>query len=92
MNTYSYTESRAKFAAVLDAVESDREEVVITRAGHKPVVIVSLEEYEAMKETLYLMRSPANASRVAAAIARLESGGAHVSTTMEELEAMITDR
>jgi antitoxin YefM len=42
MKTMSYTESRAKYAEVLDAVVNDREEVVITRAGHEPVVIVSL--------------------------------------------------
>ncbi len=55
----SYTESRARYAEVLDSVVDDREEVVITRAGHDPVVIVSLDEYEALKETAYLLRSPA---------------------------------
>ena len=58
MKTMSYTESRAKYAEVLDAVVSDREEVVITRAGHEPVVIVSLEDFESLRETAYLMRSP----------------------------------
>ena len=62
MKTMSYTESRARYAEVLDAVVDDREEVVITRAGHEPVVIVSLEDYEALKESAYLMRSPANAA------------------------------
>ena len=52
----------------------DREEVVITRAGHEPVVIVSLEEYESLRETAYLMRSPANARRLLDAIERLEAG------------------
>ena len=52
----------------------DREEVVITRAGHEPVVIVSLEDYEALKETAYLMRSPANARRLLDAMERLEAG------------------
>lgn len=58
MKTLSYTESRARYAEVLDSVVDDREEVVITRAGHEPVVIVSLQDYEALKETAYLMRSP----------------------------------
>ena len=57
-----------------DSVIDDREEVVITRAGHDPVVIVSLEDYEALKETAYLMRSPANARRLLDAMERLESG------------------
>ncbi len=74
MKTMSYTESRARYAEVLDGVINDREEVVITRAGHDPVVIVSLEEYESLRETAYLMRSPANARRLLDAMERLESG------------------
>lgn len=74
MKTLSYTESRARYAEVLDSVVDDREEVVITRAGHDPVVIVSLEDYEALKETAYLMRSPANARRLLDAMERLEAG------------------
>jgi antitoxin YefM len=74
MKTMSYTESRARYAEVLDGVTNDREEVVITRAGHDPVVIVSLEDYESLKETAYLMRSPANARRLLDAMERLEAG------------------
>jgi antitoxin YefM len=74
MKTMSYTESRAKYAEVLDAVINDREEVVITRAGHEPVVIVSLEDFESLRETAYLMRSPANARRLLDAMERLEAG------------------
>lgn len=64
MKTMSYTESRANYAQVLDAVTDDREAVVITRAGHEPVVMVSLADYESLRETAYLMRSPANARRL----------------------------
>lgn len=74
MKTMSYTESRARYAEVLDAVTNDREEVVITRAGHEPVVIVSLADFESLRETAYLMRSPANARRLLDAMERLESG------------------
>ena len=74
MKTLSYTDSRARYAEVLDSVVNDREEVVITRAGHEPVVIVSLEDYEALKETAYLMRSPKNARRLLDALERLEAG------------------
>lgn len=74
MKTLSYSESRANYAATLDAVIDDREEVVITRAGRAPVVIVSLEDYESLKETAYLLRSPENARRLLAAIESLESG------------------
>jgi antitoxin YefM len=70
----SYTESRARYAEMLDGVINDREEVIVTRAGHEPVVVVSLEDYESLKETAYLMRSPANARRLLDAMERLESG------------------
>ena len=74
MKTMSYTESRARYAEVLDGVANDREEIIITRAGHDPVVIVSLEDYESLRETAYLMRSPANARRLLDAMERLEAG------------------
>jgi antitoxin YefM len=74
MRTMTYTESRARYAEVLDAVVNDHEEVIITRAGHEPVVIVSLDDYESLKETAYLLRSPANARRLLASIDELESG------------------
>jgi antitoxin YefM len=74
MRTMSYSESRARYAETLSSVVDDREEVVITRAGHEPVVIVSLEDYESLKETAYLLRNPANARRLLASIGRLEAG------------------
>jgi antitoxin YefM len=83
MKTLSYSESRARYAEVLDPVVDDREEVVITRAGHEPVVIVSLEDYESLKETAYLLRSPENARRLLASIESLESGEGIVRDTVE---------
>jgi antitoxin YefM len=78
MKTMSYTESRARYAEVLDGVINDREEVVITRAGHESVVIVSLEDFESLRETAYLMRSPANARRLLDAMERLEADAGEV--------------
>ncbi|MFD3957428.1 MULTISPECIES: type II toxin-antitoxin system Phd/YefM family antitoxin [Streptomyces] len=78
MRTMTYTESRAKYAETLSAVVDDREEVVVTRAGHEPVVIVALDEYESLKETAYQLRSPENARRLLASIERLESGSGTV--------------
>lgn len=74
MKTLSYTESRANYAQVLDDVVNNREETIITRAGHEPVVIVSLADYESLRETAYLLRSPANARRLLDAIDNLEQG------------------
>lgn len=74
MKTMTYTESRARYAEVLDSVVNDREEIVITRAGREPAVIVSLDDYESLKETAYLLRNPANARRLLASIDELEGG------------------
>lgn len=86
MKTMSYTESRARYAEVLDSVVDDREEVVITRAGHEPVVIVSLADFESLRETAYLMRSPANARRLLDAMERLESGEGVVHDVIDVLD------
>ncbi|MFD3741143.1 type II toxin-antitoxin system Phd/YefM family antitoxin [Streptomyces sp. NPDC058629] len=83
MRTMTYTESRAKYAETLSAVVDDREEVVVTRAGHEPVVIVALDEYESLKATAYQLRSPENARRLLASIDRLESGGGTVQELAE---------
>lgn len=74
MKTMTYTQSRAHYAETLDGVVADREEVIVTRAGHEPVVIVSLADYESLEETAYLLQNPANARRLLASIERLESG------------------
>lgn len=83
MRTMTYAESRARYAEVLSAVADDREEVVITRAGHEPVVIVSLDDYQSLKETAYLIRSPENARRLLASIDRLEHGDRAVRDLVE---------
>lgn len=84
MRTLSYSESRAKYAETLNAVTDDREEVVITRAGHDPVVMVALDDYESLKETAYLLSSPENARRLLGAIDRLEQGGGAVRDPIED--------
>ncbi|MCM3882820.1 type II toxin-antitoxin system prevent-host-death family antitoxin [Frankia sp. R82] len=57
------------------AAADDHEEVIITRAGHEPVVIESLDDYQSLKATVYLLCSLENARRLAISIDRLESGG-----------------
>ena len=74
MRTMTYPEYRAKCAEALNSVVKDREEVVVTRAGHDPVVMVALDDYESLKETAYLLCSSANARRLLASIERLENG------------------
>lgn len=71
MKQLSDAEVLARFDEVLDSVVDDREEVVFTRAGHTPVVMVALDDYDALQETVHLLRSPAN--RLLDAMARLDA-------------------
>lgn len=74
MDSVSYTTARAELARVMDRVCENHEPLVITRQGRQSVVLLSLNDYEAMEETAYLMRSPENARRLVSAIADLEKG------------------
>ncbi|MFJ4650162.1 type II toxin-antitoxin system Phd/YefM family antitoxin [Nocardia sp. NPDC088792] len=75
MRAMHATEARANFAAVLDAATEDNEEVIITRSGDKePAVVISLREYEALKETAYLLGSRANARRLLESVENVRAG------------------
>ena len=74
MNVLTYTDARASLKDVMDRVIHGREEVIVTRKNREAVVMISLDEYNAIQETLHLQKSPANAKRLAAAIAQLDAG------------------
>ena len=72
MDSISYTDARRNLAKAMDQVCNDNAPVVITRKGKGSVVMISLEDYQAMEETLYLLRSLANAINLLESIAELE--------------------
>ncbi|MDF1764285.1 MAG: type II toxin-antitoxin system prevent-host-death family antitoxin [Oleibacter sp.] len=74
MDAISYTAARANLAKTMEKVCNDHSPVIITRKSETPVVMVSLEDYQAMEETAYLLRSPANARHLLESIAELEAG------------------
>ena len=74
MNAISYTAARENLASTMDRVCTDHTPVIITRNRDQSVVMLSLEDFESLEETAYLMRSPANARRLLEAIHALESG------------------
>ena len=75
MKAISYTAARENLAATMDQVCNDRNPVVITRKRDQAVVMLSLEDFESLEETAYLLRVPANARRLQAAIESLGNGG-----------------
>ena len=74
MNAISYTAARENLASTMDKVCADHTPVIITRNRDQSVVMLSLEDFEALEETAYLIRSPANATRLLEAIHALEGG------------------
>jgi antitoxin YefM len=74
MRYISFTELRASMASHFDRVEADRDELVVTRQNHEPMVLMPLAEFEGMRETLHLLSTPANAEHLLASIRELEDG------------------
>jgi antitoxin YefM len=75
MDAMSYTSARKNLAQTMERVCEDHAPVVITRKGEGAVVMMSLEDYQSLEETAYLLRSPKNAQRLLNAIAALETEG-----------------
>ena len=69
----SYTRARNNFADIIERVCADHTSVVVTRQKQKSVVIISFEDYNAMEETLYSLKSPRNATRLKRAINDFEA-------------------
>lgn len=76
MNILTFSEARAGLKAVMDDVCNDHSPTVITRQNGDPVVMLSLADYTSIEETLYLLRSPKNASRLLESFEQLKSGKA----------------
>lgn len=74
MDAISYTAARANLAKTMEKVCNDNTPIIITRKREAAVVMLSLDDYQAMEETAYLMRAPANARRLLESIAELEAG------------------
>lgn len=74
MNILTFSEARAGFKQALDAVCRDHEPTVITRQRGEHVVMISLEDYNSIQETLHLLGSTANAERLRQSIAEFKAG------------------
>ncbi len=84
MDALHYSAARKYMAATMDRVCDDHEPVIITRQGARSVVLMSLEDFNAMEETAYLLRSSENARRLRGSISQSEKGELIQRGLMEE--------
>ncbi|MBU1668308.1 type II toxin-antitoxin system prevent-host-death family antitoxin [bacterium] len=74
MQVFSLTEARNNIKAMFDTVFHDNEEVIIHRKGRESVVVISLNDYNALKETNYLLSSPNNRKHLMESLKQLREG------------------
>jgi antitoxin YefM len=74
MDVISYSEARKNLKSVMDKVVADHSEAIITRRNGDAVVMVSLSEWNSIRETEYLLSTPGNAKRLRRGIEQLNAG------------------
>jgi len=84
MKAITYTAARESLASTMDRVCMDHDPVIITRNRDQAVVMISLEDYESLEETAYLLRSPANARRLLDSVSDLNGSGG-ITKSIDEL-------
>ncbi len=75
MQVINYTDARAKLKELMDRVVEDMTQIVITRQRAQSVVMMSLDDWNAIEATLHLLSSPRNAERLHESIRQLDGGG-----------------
>ena len=74
MESISYTSARSNLAKTMEQVCDDHAPIAITRKGEGAVVMMSMDDYQALEETAYLLRNPQNTRRLIESIGELERG------------------
>ena len=74
MKAITYTNARNNLAGTMKKVCDDHAPIIVTRKNNEAVILMSLEDYEALTETAYLMQSPKNAKRLIESIEELNTG------------------
>ena len=89
MKAMTYTQARKNFACAMNDVCNDHAPLVITRQNSSPVVMMSLEDYNSIEETLYLMRAPKNYSRLLAGVENVKNRRAKSRELIEDDDSPI---
>ena len=80
----NFTEFRTSLKGYLDSVENDKETLIIKRKTGKGTVMISLDEYNSIMETLHLLSSQKNAARLYESIEQIKSGNTFQKDLIEE--------
>lgn len=84
MRTTNYSELRNNLKSYLDQVINDSEPLIVHRSGNESVVVISLEEYNSIKETEYIMKSPVMMDIIRKGDEEIKNGGGTI-VDIEEL-------
>ena len=74
MKVITYSEARSALKTVLDRVHDDADVTVISRRDGGDAVVMSLDHYQSLMETMHLLATPANAAHLAKSIAQHKAG------------------
>ena len=74
MKVVNFSDARNRLKSVLDQVTNDRDYTIISRRDADDAVVMSLEQFNSLMETVHLLRSPANAAHLAKSIKQYQSG------------------
>lgn len=83
MRAITYTSARNNLASTMKKVCDDHDPIIVTRKNNEAVILMSLEDYEALNETAYLLQSPKNAKRLIDSIKELNAGKGHEREILE---------
>ena len=83
MDVMTFTDARAQFKGVMDRAINDKQEVIVTRKHGEAVVVISLEAWNAINETLHLLSNPRNSARLRSSIEQLDAGKGQSSELIE---------
>ena len=86
MEAITYSHTRQHLAEIMNKLADDRSPVLITRQAGSPVVMMSLQDFNALEETAYLMRSPKNAKRLMESIEQLAANGGKVRELIDDAD------
>ena len=78
MDVLTFSDARSRLAEVMRKVNEDHAPVLVTTQRGKPVVMMSLDDYNSLEETAYLLRSPRAAKRLMESVEQLRTGGGKV--------------